>query len=201
VLVDGIEINERDRPVRLVTLTQTPRLFLNPLLADDWRIRPDIKSRLHAAADALPDDLCLMVYEAFRSRTRQQELWAPVHAGITAEHPDWTPQQIYHEAARWVSPPDGFGSGHQAGAAVDVTLATADGEPLDMGTGMQEFTPLTPTASIVSPDARGNRDLLVKTLKAQGLINYPDEWWHFCYGDRLWAEITGRTSAFFAPID
>lgn len=201
MLVDGIDIIERDRPVRLVTLTQSPRLFLNPQFADDWRIRPDIKTRLLAAEMALPDGLCLMVYEAFRSRTRQRELWAPVHAGITANNPDWTPEQVYIEAARWVSPPDGFGSGHQAGAAVDVTLATADGKPLDMGTAMQAFSPLTPTASNVTTDARRNRDLLVMTLQAQGLINYPNEWWHFSYGDRLWAEVTGRTSAFFAPVD
>jgi len=33
------------------------------------------------------------------------------------------------------------------------------------------------------------------------MINYPDEWWHFSYGDRLWAEITDRKEAFFAPIE
>ena len=100
-----------------------------------------------------------------------------------------------------MSPPDGFGSGHQAGAALDITLATADRKPLDMGTNMQAFTPLTPTALDVPDTARQNRDLLVDTLAAQGLINYPDEWWHFSYGDRLWAEVTGHTQAFYAPID
>ena len=201
MIVDGIEIIEPDMPVRLVRLDETDRLFLNPLLASDWRIRPCIKTRLLAASRALPDGLCLMVYEAFRSRARQHELWKPVFAAISAKHPDWTPQQQYIEASRWVSPPDGFGSGHQAGAAVDVTLATADREPLGMGTVMQAFTPQTPTGADVPPDARRNRDLLVETLQTQGLINYPDEWWHFSYGDRLWAEVTGRKQAFFAPID
>ncbi len=201
MIIDGIDIIERDRPVRLVTLTQSTHLFLNPQFADDWRLRPDIKTRLHNAADALPDGLCLMVYEAFRSRARQRELWAPVHARITAQNPDWTPEQVYTEAARWISPPDGFGSGHQAGAAVDVTLASADGKPLDMGCEIDSFTPLTPTAAPVPETARRNRDLLKGTMQSQGLINYPDEWWHFSYGDRLWAEITGRKAAFFAPID
>jgi len=201
MIVDGIEVIERDRPVKLVTLIETSRLFLNDSLANDWRIRLDIKQRLETASLTLPDGLCLMVYEAFRSRARQHELWRPMFAKIQSEHPDWTPEQNYTEAARWVSPPDGFGSGHQAGAAIDITLATIDREPLDMGTDMQAFTPLTPTASDVSAKARQSRDLLVNTLAAQSLINYPDEWWHFSYGDRLWAEVTGRAQAFYAPID
>ena len=43
---------------------------------------------------------------------------------------------------------------------------------------------------------------VVSTLAKYGLAKYPDEWWHFSYGDRLyWAEVTGPTLAFFAPID
>lgn len=82
-----------------------------------------------------------------------------------------------------------------------MTLAMRTREPLDMGTAMQVFSPLTLTAAEVPASTRQNRDLLVDTLQAQGLINYPDEWWHFSYGDRLWAEVTGRSCAFFAPID
>ncbi len=201
MIIDGIEIIERDVPPKLVTLKETNRLLLNPLVAQDWRIRPSINTRLLAAANTLPDGLCLMVYEAFRSRARQLELWKPVFAKIATKHPNWTPAQHYTETSRWVSPPDGFGSGHQAGAAVDITLATTNRDPLDMGTKMQAFTPLTPTASSVPATARKNRELLVKTLHTQGLINYPDEWWHFSYGDRLWAEVTGQNYAFFAPLD
>lgn len=201
MIIDGVEIVERDVSPRLVTLNETDRLFLNPLVANDWRIRPSINTRLMTAANTLPEGLCLMIYEAFRSRARQLELWKPVFAEIADRHPDWTPAQHYTEASRWVSPPDGFGSGHQAGAAIDVTLATRARMPLNMGTKMQAFTPLTPTASDVPAAVRKNRDLLVETLHAQRLINYPDEWWHFSYGDRLWAEVTGQKRAFFAPID
>ncbi len=199
--INGITITERETPPNLTTLTQTPRIFLNDAVADDWRIRSKIKTRLIAASLALPDHLNFMIYEAFRSRARQYELWTPRYAQIKAEHSDWSDAEVYTETSRWVSPPDAFGSGHQAGAAIDITLATKNREPLDMGGPMQSFAKTTPTNAQVSPTARANRDLLVHTLEAQGLINYPDEWWHFCYGDRLWAEITGRDSAFFAPID
>ena len=73
---------------------------------------------------------------------------------------------------------------------------------LDMGTDINEkSTPLTMTASPVADDIRNNRDILITALANYGLTNYPDEWWHFSYGDRLWAEVKGRKQAFFAPID
>jgi D-alanyl-D-alanine dipeptidase len=196
-----IHVEERENPVDLVLLEETERIFLNDRVADDWRIRRVVRDKIVQCSHTLPDGLCLMIFEAFRSRARQQELWTPVYAGISAKHPNWTKDAIYQETSRWVSPPDGLGSGHQAGAAIDVTLAHADRRELDMGTSMQEFAFATPTASDVPDGVRRNRDLLVQALQSAGLVNYPDEWWHFSYGDRLWAEVTKRDHAFFAPIE
>lgn len=196
-----IKVVERENPVDMVVLVETSRIFLNPRVADDWRIRRVVRDKIMRCSQALPDGYCLMIFEAFRSRARQRELWKPVFERITREHPDWTKDAVYTETSRWVSPPDGLGSGHQAGTAIDVTLARADRSELDMGTDMQGFTDATPTASRVSAEARKNRDLLVQVLQSEGLVNYPDEWWHFSYGDRLWAEVTGCREAFFAPIE
>ena len=196
-----IVVTECENPVDMVLLEQTSRIFLNARVADDWRIRRVVRDKIIQCSQALPDGYCLMIFEAFRSRARQRELWEPVYTRITNDHPDWSKDEIYLEASRWVSPPDGFGSGHQAGAAIDVTLARSDRSELDMGTAMQGFTSTTPTASDVSANARKNRDLLVRALHSVGMVNYPDEWWHFSYGDRLWAEVTGCNQAFFAPIE
>lgn len=201
VMINNVEIAEREIPARMTTLVETKRIFLNPTLANDWRIRTDIRHRLEGAVQHLPNNLCFMIYEAFRSRDRQHALWTPVYAKIKRENPDWSADALTTETSRWVSPPDGFGSGHQAGAAIDITLAYRDRTPLDMGTKMQEFTALTPTNAPVSPEIRAHRDILITALAEEGLINYPDEWWHFSYGDRLWAEITGRSKAFFAPLE
>ncbi|MBL4805902.1 MAG: D-alanyl-D-alanine carboxypeptidase family protein [Rhodobacteraceae bacterium] len=196
-----ITVVEREIPADIVEFVETDRLFLNPLETSDWRIRRVVRDKVLRCAENLPDGLCLMIFEAFRPRSRQWELWKPVHARITADNPDWTPEQVYTESSRWVAPPDGFGSGHQAGAAIDVKLALPDRTELEFGGLMKGLTGVAPTDWPVADELRKNRDLLVKELHAVGMINYPDEWWHFSYGDRLWAEVTGRDTAFFAPID
>jgi zinc D-Ala-D-Ala dipeptidase len=201
-LIGNINITERESPVRMTVFEETDRIFLNAEFRDDWRIRMEIRQRVEKASTTLPDGLCFMIYEAYRSRQQQQRLWDPLYARLQRDNPDWHAHDLYTEAARWISPPDGFGSGHQAGAAIDITLATLARRPLDMGTAMNEkSTPLTMTAAPVADEIRKNRDLLISALAKYELANYPDEWWHFSYGDRLWAEVTGRTQAFFAPID
>lgn len=196
-----ITVTECEDPIDLARFVETDRLLLNPLETDDWRIRRVVRDKVLACSQSLPDGLCLMVFEAFRSRERQWELWNPVHANISQSNPDWTEAQVYTESSRWVSPPDGFGSGHQAGAAVDVKLARTDRTELEFGGLMKGLTGVAPTDWPVEPELRRNRDMLVQAMHSVGMVNYPDEWWHFSYGDRLWAEVTNRSQAFFAPIE
>ena len=201
-LIGNINITERENPVRMTVFEETDRILLNPRFSDDWRIRTEVRQRVEKASATLPDGLFFMIYEAYRSRQQQQRLWDPLYARLQRDNPDWHADDLYSEAARWISPPDGFGSGHQAGAAIDITLATPNRRPLDMGTDMNEkSTPLTMTASPVADNIRKNRDILISALAKYELTNYPDEWWHFSDVDRLWAEVTGQTQAFFAPID
>jgi D-alanyl-D-alanine dipeptidase len=32
------------------------------------------------------------------------------------------------------------------------------------------------------------------------LVNYPTEWWHWSYGDRYWALMTGAPAALYGPV-
>jgi hypothetical protein len=53
----------------------------------------------------------------------------------------------------------------------------------------------------IGPDARAHRELLREVLQAEGLVNYPTEWWHWSYGDRYWAWVTGAAHATYGPIN
>jgi D-alanyl-D-alanine dipeptidase len=44
-------------------------------------------------------------------------------------------------------------------------------------------------------EARHNREILCDALTRAGFVNYPTEWWHWSYGDRYWAFVTGAPVA------
>ena len=97
------------------------------------------------------------------------------------------------------------GGRHNYGVAVDLTIATLDGAPLDMGAGFDDFTEAasvkgtadTSDAStrtpevyrryinnlamrgIISYQAAQNRILLIEVMHKAGLYPYRREWWHY----------------------
>jgi D-alanyl-D-alanine dipeptidase len=82
----------------------------------------------------------------------------------------------------------------------------ARGNDLDLGTPI-DATPEQSggrcylAAGGLSPQVRANRALLAQVLGRAGLVNYPSEWWHWSYGDRYWALLTGAPAALYGPVD
>lgn len=74
-------------------------------------------------------------------------------------------------------------SGHSRGATVDLTLMRCDGgqcAPLDMGTDFDFFDPRAHTADPgITAAQRANRERLLRAMKSEGFVNYPQEWWHY----------------------
>ncbi len=66
--------------------------------------------------------------------------------------------------------------------------------PLALGTGFDDFTDLAATRSIEATPgaAREMRRLLVHTMRAAGFVVLHCEWWHFEFGTRRWAALTGN---------
>ncbi len=87
---------------------------------------------------------------------------------------------------------------HSTGAAVDLTLVDAQGQPVNMGSAIDEISPRShPDHFANSTDAQaqqyhGHRTLLRRVMAAAGFCQHPQEWWHFSYGDQLWAWITNH---------
>jgi len=87
---------------------------------------------------------------------------------------------------------------HSTGAAIDITLATADGEPIDMGSPIDELSSRSypdhyaPAATTTQhPPSHTafhhHRQLLNRVMCQAEFYRHPTEWWHFSYGDQLWA--------------
>jgi len=103
-----------------------------------------------------------LVFDAFRPSEAQWKLW-----GHT---PD----------PEFLADPN-RGSPHSRGVAIDLTLLdAATGEPLDMGTAFDAFTPLSHHANTeISALAQENRYRLLGLMTAAGWDCYMNEWWHY----------------------
>ncbi|MCX4807672.1 MULTISPECIES: M15 family metallopeptidase [unclassified Streptomyces] len=181
------------------------------LLLDDRRadpahafahLRSSVLDRLLHAQSLLPDGLRLLVVEGFRPPRLQQHYFEEYAAELRAAHLDWSAEELRAQASRYVSPPEI--APHSAGAAVDLTLVTADGTELDMGTRVNASPEESAGACYTLADglshqARLHRATLSRALTAAGLVNYGTEWWHWSFGDRYWALMTGQPSALYGP--
>lgn len=85
-------------------------------------------------------------------------------------------------------------------------------KPLEMGTGFDEFTDAAGTTyfereaekrSLTSEEQTflQNRRFLYQIMTKAGFENYGDEWWHFSFGDNMWAKLSGNDRAFYGGFE
>lgn len=118
--------------------------------------------------------LRLLVYDGARSRAVQWKLWKAL--------PQYPPKLRENYVA---NPAEG--SIHNYGCAVDLTVATADGEPLDMGTPFDYFGDLAYPrkeaallkAGKLTRQQVENRKILRRAMEGAGFEGITSEWWHF----------------------
>ncbi|MFE5793922.1 M15 family metallopeptidase [Streptomyces sp. NPDC056503] len=191
---------------RLVDVRLDGRLLVDDRKQDPAdafaHLREGVLERLLTAQELLPEGTRLLFVEGYRPPSLQREYFEEYADRLRSAHPDWSSDLIHSAASRYVSPPDI--APHSAGAAVDLTLADADGTELDLGTRMnadpEESAGACYThAANITEEARAHRELLGTVLTAAGLVNYPTEWWHWSFGDRYWALATGGTAALYGP--
>ncbi|MFF6782532.1 M15 family metallopeptidase [Streptomyces sp. NPDC012510] len=190
----------------LVDLRELPFVVVDSRQADPEgayaHLREGVAWRLARAARLLPDGLRLLVTEGYRPLALQIEYFERYAAELRLAHPDWPEEHLHIQTSRSLSPPE-IGP-HVAGAAVDLTLCTAAGAELDMGTRLDASPEESDDACYtdapnISDTARHNRRVLSAALTTAGLVNYPTEWWHWSYGDRYWALMTGAPNALYGP--
>ena len=93
---------------------------------------------------------------------------------------------------------------HSTGAAVDLTLSSSDGTPLAMGGEIDAIGAVSEPqhyAGREDSEARRwhqRRQLLAEVMGAAGFAQHPNEWWHYSFGDQLWAWRKGAAVAVYA---
>lgn len=162
-------------------------------------IREGLAGKLHQAQRRLPSGVSFLLVEGHRLPELQLQHFEEYWNELAEIHPDWTEVQLRPETARYVSPPEV--APHCTGGAIDLTLCTDTGIELNLGTRINaspiESENRCYTAAVDLPDdALANRRLLIEVLTAVGLVNYPTEWWHWSFGDRYWALMSGNDSPY-----
>ena len=117
--------------------------------------------------------LHLVVYDAARPRSIQEQMWKVVENT---------------ELQEFVANPNKRGGGpHNYGIAVDVTLVDCTGHPLPMGSEYDYFgdrarvdieEKLFKSGEITYRELK-NRQLLREIMTEAGWLTIPSEWWHF----------------------
>lgn len=161
--------------------------------------RISVIDKLENVASKLEKEgLRLMVYELYRTADRQAKIRNEQMIMLKKQHPKFSDDEIMKLTNKRVSD---IGGGHQTGGAVDLTICKIDGTPLDMGTKYLEFNASTETHSkYLTIEQIKNRNLLNRLMSEEGFANYPAEWWHFSYGDKMWAAYSYKKRAFYDVV-
>ncbi len=113
----------------------------------------------------------------------------------------------------WAPPSNDFTKPppHSTGGALDITLAEMDGTPLDMGGKIDEISAVSEPnyyfeIAKLEPNSKGNlwhrrRETLYAAMRKGGFVQHPKEWWHFSYGDQLWAWKSNSNEAIYGAFN
>ena len=185
---------------------------------DPFRLRSGVVRRLLQAQDLLRQrapELCFAIFDAWRPISVQAFMVNYTidqlcrERGVDREDPrqEADLQTMESEVERFWAPPSRNPQTpppHSTGAAVDLTLATDAGELLAMG------SPIDAIGVVSEPDYFANtsdpagqlfhqrRELLRTVMASAGFAQHPNEWWHYSYGDQLWAWRSGAEAAIYS---
>ncbi|HVZ46678.1 MAG TPA: M15 family metallopeptidase [Ramlibacter sp.] len=182
-----------------------------PLTEPDYRwVRRTVYEKLLRVQENLPRGLSLRLYEGLRSAAVQHRLFEEEKARVAIAHPRFTPRQVHLEASLLIAPPVHFDGTpnippHSTGGAVDVEIVDESGSVIEFGMEAKDWVRVDARFcetrhEDLTPEARANRLMLCERMEAEGFVNYVREWWHYSYGDRYWAWMSGAPKAIYGPV-
>lgn len=213
-------INKNDPLVKIQT---SDRILIEPFwtIEGDWEgeryadyikehpeydgvyVRSELATRLQAAAEKLDSKYRLVIHAGHRPVGVQRKILIDCAEDYKEEHPNTSDEEAMEHARTFVSDPETSLPPHVCGAAVDVNvIEIATGKPLDFGSKVNDDND---KSFLYYPDLtqeqKDNRLMLVTVMLEAGLASCKPEWWHFSYGDQVWAWFYGKENSLYSPID
>jgi D-alanyl-D-alanine dipeptidase len=211
----AIPITENNEP--MIDIKSRTELKYGPppenILTKDCytKLRKTVFDKLCEAQKELPHGWRFRIYEGFRSLKVQQMLFEQEFARVSKNQPTWSKAEVFRETTRLVSPVVNYDQSqnippHNTGGAFDIELIDTDNQLIDMGMEAKDWGVVDPDLCLthcrrLTHQQKRNRRILLELLESFGFVNYPNEWWHFSYGDRYWAYHTHHTDAIYGSAD
>lgn len=168
-------------------------------------VRHGTLKRLVHAASLLPDGYCLVIFDAWRPFSLQEELYSFYSETIISYYRlESEDEKLQRKIInKYVLPPvksRRIPPVHTTGGAVDLSIMDDRGHMLDMGTRFDYFGKEASTdyyeVHQINDTIRNNRRLLYNVMISAGFTNLPSEWWHYDFGDRFWGYYTNKPSLY-----
>ena len=170
-----------------------------------WQLRLGVYEQLKAASRSLSQShsgWSLYLFDAYRPIAVQNDMvrleflrWSKGRheADLSEKERDRIYQKVYRI---WAVPSDDPATPppHSTGAAMDLTLIDSNGEEVWMGSPIDENSDRSNPDYFkkLDPVAHEHRRVLCEAMESAGFTRHPEEWWHFSYGDQMWAWLTSR---------
>jgi D-alanyl-D-alanine dipeptidase len=186
-----------------------------PTALDTVYVRQDVANHLIGVASNLPSHLHLLLWDGWRPVSVQQALFEGYVRILMVEHPKLSIEMLRYKALDFVSLPSKdplHPSTHATGGAIDLTLCDRHGVPLNLGTAFDDFTSKANTRYLEDKSVDGEtfddkevrylRRLLFHAMTNEGFTNFPNEWWHYDFGNQWWAVMSSnRDKAKYSYIE
>ena len=186
---------------------------------DPWMLRTTVNKRLLGAQKCLQEkrpEYQLLVFDAWRPIEVQKFMFNRAfileceRLDIDASEKDMERYPIVKKNVEkfWAYPSfdERYPPPHSTGGALDITLADKYGNIINMGSNIDQMDDKSKPDfynNIDNVDAiiwNDRRKLLKEIMIKFEFVQHPNEWWHFSYGDQLWAWKNKKTYALYGKI-
>ena len=179
------------------------KLIFEPSIKKDYKylVREEIVEKVGRISKSLDKvDKRLIIRSAWRSFDHQQMIWDNKVDYLLREHPEKSMAEINTLVAQFIAPSEK--SMHSTGGAVDgliydlkkdcvMDFGTNNGLAIDLN---EKCFPYHPDISVTATE---NRKLLIDLFEQEGFVCDNKEYWHFDYGDAVWATKKDKVHAFY----
>jgi len=191
-LIPTIIIKEDNSP--LISLKESGfNLMFEPSVKKDYKYltRKAVYEKIGRISKILDkEDKRLIIRSVWRSFAHQKLLRDRRVKIIQKEHPNKSLEEISNMVSYFIAPEEE--SMHSTGGAVDALIydlkedcvmdfGNNDGLHLELN---ETCYPLHPD---ITPQAKNNRELLIGLFEKEEFVVDPKEYWHFDYGNVIWA--------------